>query len=256
MQYAGMTPNTRQPPRFSVLYGTVERALATSYEVPEAVRKAGFRSMLSNLQKLGVLGEAARVGRGAPLDYTPTEFHRFIVAIELCELGVPPATTVALIDGYWPKFKLICDRAERNNPAIHGGAPIDPSEDIVIYLGGVSLRTGSLKGARSPSIPNINHCKLGELPWHMVQWIGDTTELPPRALVVNLSARLRSFHAALAEAHTVELRAERAKLEAELLAERAKLEAEHLAERAKLDAKIEAAKIEPGQRKRKRKRGP
>jgi hypothetical protein len=211
-------------------YGTVERALAASYGIPEAVRKTGFRGMLNNLQKLGALGEAARVGRGAPLVYTPTELHRFIVAIELCELGVPPATTVALIDGYWAKFESICNRAEKNNPAIHGGVPIDPNDDIVIYLGGVSLRTGSLKGARSPSIPNINHCKLRDLSGHMVQWIGDTTELPPRALVVNLSARLRSFHAALAEAHTVEL----------------------LAERAKLDAKIEAAKIEPGQGRRKR----
>ena len=70
--------------------------------------------MLNNLQKLGVLGEAARVGRGAPLAYTPVELHRLLVAIELCELGVPPATTVALIASYWEsKLKAICSDAER-----------------------------------------------------------------------------------------------------------------------------------------------
>jgi hypothetical protein len=196
-------------------YGVVERALATSYGIPEAAREAGFRSMLNNLQKLGVLGEAARVGRGAPLAYTPVELHRLLVAIELCELGVPPATTAALIANYWEsKLKAICSDAERNNPASRGGEPIDPGDDIVVYLGGVSLRTGSLKGARSPSIPNINRCKLRDLSHHMVQWMkmdpdDNSGDLPPRALVLNLSARLRAFHRGLAAAYMIELQAER-----------------------------------------------
>jgi hypothetical protein len=195
-------------------YGTVERALATSYGIPETTRETGFRSMLNNLQKLGVLGEAARVGRGAPLVYTPSELHRFVVAIELCELGVPPATTAALIAAYWEsKFAAICREAERNNPAARGGEPIDSGEDIVIYLGGVGLRTGSLKGAQSPNIPNINRCKLRDLSWHIVQWMRmnpneNPAELPPRALVVNLSARLRTFHAALLRPYMDQVRAE------------------------------------------------
>jgi hypothetical protein len=172
--------------------------------------------MLSNLQKLGVLGEAARVGRGAPLAYTPTELHRLVVGLELCELGLPPATAVALVGTYWDsKLKKICDEAERNNPAVHGGQPIDPGDDTIIYLGGVSLRTGSLKGARSPSIPNINTCKLRELPTHIVTWMemdpdDNPADLPPRALLLNLSARLRAFHRGLAAAHMIELQSERA----------------------------------------------
>jgi hypothetical protein len=199
-------------PQFS--YGVVERALATSYGIPEAAREAGFRSMLNNLQKLGVLGEAARVGRGSPLVYTPVELHRLIVAIELCELGVPPATVAALIANYWEsKLNTICLDAERNNAGVRGGKPIDPGDDVLVYLGGVSLRTGSLKGAWSPSIPNINRCKLRDLPLHMVQWMkmdpeDNPADLPPRALVVNLSARLRTFHAALLRPHMDELRAE------------------------------------------------
>jgi hypothetical protein len=202
-------------PKLQFPYRVVERALATSYGIPEAAREASFRSMLNNLQKLGVLGEAARVGRGAPLVYTPVELHRLVVAIELCELGVPPATTAALIANYWEShFKAICRDAERNNPAVRGGEPVDPGDDILLYLGGVSLRTGSLKGARSPSIPNINHCKLRELPTHIVEWMkmdpdNNPADLPPRSLALNLSARLRAFHRGLAAAHMIELRGER-----------------------------------------------
>src|SRR6266540_1340228 len=182
-------------PKLEFTYGTVERAVAWSHGVPETSRKAGFRSMLNNLQKLGVLGEAARVGRGAPLTYTATELHRLFLGLELCELGLPPATAVGLVATYWDsKFDKICHEAEKNNPAARGGQPIDPGDDTVIHLGGVALRTGSLKGARSPTIPNINSCKL--------------RELPPRALVLNFSARLRAFQRGLAAAHMIELRAE------------------------------------------------
>jgi hypothetical protein len=200
---------------YSMSYGTVERALAASHGISETVREAGFRSMLNNLQKLGALGEKARVGRGSPLVYTPGEVHRLIFTLELCELGVPPATAVGLVDSYWDsKLKTICSDAERNNPAARGGEPIDPGDDIVVHLGGVSLRTGSLKGARSPSIPNVNSCKLRDLPRHIGQWMGmdpdqNPADLPPRALVLNLSARLRSFHRGLAAANLVELGAER-----------------------------------------------
>jgi hypothetical protein len=203
-------------PELQFPYRVVERALATSYGIPEAARDSGFRSMLNNLQKLGVLGEAARVGRGAPLVYTPLELHRLVVAIELCELGVPPATTAALIANYWEShLNAICRDAERNNPAVRGGERIDPGDDVLLYLGGVSLRTGSLKGARSPTIPNINSCKLRDLKLHMVQWMtmdpdANATDLPPRALVVNLSARLRAFHAAFNRPYMDELRAEHA----------------------------------------------
>jgi hypothetical protein len=200
--------------RLTFSYWAIEQALATSYGIPEAARESGFRSMLSNLQKLGVLGEAARVGRGTPLTYTPDTLHRFVVALEFCELGVPPATTATLIGGYWDsKLKAICSAAERNNPAARGDVPIDPGDDIVIFLGGVGLRTSTLKGARSPAIPAINSCKLRDLPSSMQQWLtmrgpNDALGLAPRAWTVNLSARLRSVHDALSDAYAAELAAE------------------------------------------------
>jgi len=164
-------------------YGEVERALAATHGIRDAVRQTGFRSMLSNLQKLGALGAQARVGRGA----------------------------VGLVDRYWEsKLKAICRDAERNNPAIRGGQPPEPDDDIVVHLGGVSLRTGLLRGEQFPGVPNINRCKLSELPYYIEQWMRMTPDdpVPPRALVVNLSARLRGFHRALADAHMNELHAE------------------------------------------------
>ena len=157
-----------------------------------------------------------KVGRGAALKYGPTELHRLLLALEFCELGIPPATAVALVETYWEsKLKAICRDAERNNPAVRGGEPIDPADDIVVHLGGISLRTGLLRGERFPGVPNINRCRLRDLPRYIVQWMkmdpdDNPADLPPRALVVNLSARLRSFHRGLAAANLIELRAERA----------------------------------------------
>jgi hypothetical protein len=197
---------------FLLPYRAIERALAATHGIPEAAREAGFRSMLSNLQKLGALGEAARVGRGAPLEYTPDMTHRLVLTLELCELGVSPATAVALIAAHWePKLKGICTAAERNNPAVRADTPIDPGDDVIVHFGGVTLRTGSLKGARLPAIPNINHCLLRKLPDRIEQWMkmGQRGDLPPRALMLNLSARLRAFHDALSSTYMEELRGER-----------------------------------------------
>jgi hypothetical protein len=182
---------------FETSYGPIERALATTHGISDAVRQAGFRSMLSNLQKLGALGPQARVGRGATLKYGPTELHRLILTLEFCELGIPPATAVALVDTYWEaKLKKIIADAER---VVEREEP--RGNDVIIHLGGVGLRTGPLKGERFPGVPNINSCRLSELPKYVTQWMAMRPDdpVPPRALVVNLSARLRAFHAEFAK---------------------------------------------------------
>jgi hypothetical protein len=54
-------------------------------------------------------------------------------------------------------------------------------------------------------VPNVNSCPLSKLPDHMAMWMSmrpdDPSGLPPRALVTNLSMRLRAFHTALVAAH-------------------------------------------------------
>jgi hypothetical protein len=188
---------------FQSSYGAVEKTLAVAYGIPDSVRETGFRGWIGNLQKLGVLGEAARVGRGAALKYGPDELHRFVLAIELSELGLPPATAVALISAYWDtKFKAIFRAAEES--IVRDEAR---ENDIIIHLGGIALRSGAWLAPKSkfPGVPNINRCRLHELPKYMEIWmrIGDEpTGLRPRALVVNLSSRLRAFHTAFAASFT------------------------------------------------------
>jgi hypothetical protein len=197
-----LPPMTDRPP-LEFPYGTIERSLATAYGVEDAVRPAGFRGMVNNLQKHGVLGPKSRVGRGAPLTYTPNEFNRLIVAIELCELGVPPATAVSIVGDYWKTLKPIVHAAGRGI----GLVPEAPEgADIVLYLGGVGLRTGLLRGEQAPVVPVIDRCTLDELPAAMRKWMTTPNE---RGLVVNISARLRTFHAALSHASDEQWHCER-----------------------------------------------
>jgi hypothetical protein len=195
-----MPRNTVEPaamvklPELKFPYGVVERALAVAYQIPDAVRPAGFRSMLANLQKMGSLGLQARVGRGAALTYTPVEMHRLVLALEFSEFGLPPATVVGLLDTYWDSTLW---------PIIYAAArpigllPEEPEgKDTVLFLGGGGLRTDSLRGEKGPVVPIIDRCSLDELPDAMRRWM--TTTPNARGLIMNLSARLRAFHSALA----------------------------------------------------------
>lgn len=183
------------PLKFS--YGVVEKALAVAYGISAEQRRGGFRSFIGHLQKLGTLGAQARVGRGVALNYTPIEMHRLLLAVELAELGVSPATTVAILNRHWePTLQGIIDSAHdqilRDEP---GGA------DVILCLVGVGFRTGSLRGEALPGAPNIEQCSLDELPAKMTRWMAAAPNDPPRALVVNFSARLRVFHSALNAAY-------------------------------------------------------
>jgi hypothetical protein len=198
---------------FEIPYGLVERACAGAFRIPEAARETSFRSAFANMQRLGVLGEKARTGRGAPLLYGPDEIHRVIFAWELNEVGVAPATVVNIITAFWePKLKAIFAMAERTVERNE-----DPENDVIVYAGGVSLRTGAWsepQDARFPGVPNINRCRLHELPTHMDQWMrmeGEDEPLP-RGIVFNLSSRLRAFHRALARANLAAIRAERSEI--------------------------------------------
>jgi hypothetical protein len=182
-------------PKLEFPYGTVERALAAAYSIPESARKTTFRSWLGSLQKLGVLGEDARVGRGSPLQYRPDHLHRLIFAMEMSELGASRAIIIGMIRDYWTrKIEPAFAKAEvsimRNDPGL---------ADVVLYLIGSRFRSGSLSGA--DPVPNINCTTMAELPNVLALGLKDAgpdSPAAPRVLAVNLSARLRMFHDALA----------------------------------------------------------
>jgi hypothetical protein len=82
-------------------------------------------------------------------------------------------------------------------------------DDVILHMGGVHL----MGDGWSDAVPNVNSCTLSELSNNMLLWMSikpdDPSRLPPRAIVTNLSMRLRAFHIALGPAYMDELRAER-----------------------------------------------
>jgi hypothetical protein len=135
-------------------------------------------------------------GRGIALRYGPDQFHRLVFACELLEFGIAPSVVLELVEARWERrLRAIFRDAEA--AVSHDPGPAD----VILHMGGVSLMGNAL----TDTVPNINACFLHRLADHMAMWMkirpDDPAGLPPRALVVNLSMRLRTFHAALVAEH-------------------------------------------------------
>jgi hypothetical protein len=188
-------------------FGTVEAALVQTYRIP-AKAVGAFRSRLGALQKQGLFGARNMPGKGVALRYGPDQFHRLIFVCELFEFGIAPAVVLRLVKSLWEsRLQKIFRAAEDAVMKCQGAAGPD---DIIMHVGGASL----LVDGFSDAVPNVNSCTLSELSNNMLMWMvikpDDPSRLPPRALVTNLSMRLRAFHTALGVSYMDELRAERA----------------------------------------------
>jgi hypothetical protein len=177
-----------------------------SYRIP-AKAVGAFRSRLGALQKAGLFGAKNRPGKGVALRYGPDQFHRLIFVCELFEFGIAPSVVLSLVQSLWERrLRKIFSDAE---DAVVGHEDAGP-DDVILHMGGVHLMVDGF----SDVVPNINSCLLSELPNNMAMWMSvkhdDPNGLPPRALVTNLSMRLRAFHTALSASYMDELRAERA----------------------------------------------
>jgi hypothetical protein len=185
---------------FEVGYGAVEAALVEAYRIPDKARGA-FRGRLTALQKAGFLGRKNMPGKGIALRYAPDQFHRMVFACELFEFGVSPSVVLSLVERLWERRlrKIFSDAedAARREPG---------PNDVILHLGGARLMVDGW----SDAVPNVNACPLHRLPDHVAMWMAMAPEdrLPPRALVTNLSMRLRAFHSALARSYMDELRDE------------------------------------------------
>jgi hypothetical protein len=191
----------RDPPG----YGAVEAALAQCYRIPNKALGA-FRARLGALQKQGLFGTKNMPGKGVKLGYQPDMLHRLILACELFEFGISPSVVLSLVQSLWERrLRKIFKDAE--DAAMRDPGP----NDVVLHMGGVHLMVDAFSNA----VPNVNSCPLHKLADHMMVWVSirpdDPTGLPPRALVTNLSMRLRLFHGILAASYMDELRAEQAK---------------------------------------------
>jgi hypothetical protein len=194
---AGLAQMAKQQSRAVFTYSTVERALVATYKVPRKAQ-AAFRGKLGHLQRQGLLGARHQPGKGRALAYTADLMHRLVFACEALEFGLSRATVVALVRAHWERrLRKIFQDAERAATIDPGPNGDNTGSDIILHMGGVSLLLDA--------VPNINSSPLHRLPDHMAAWMrmlpDDPAGLPPRALIVNLSMRLRAFHGFLADAH-------------------------------------------------------
>ena len=188
---------------FETSYRHVEAALVQTYGVP-ATAIPTFRSRLGNLQKQGLLGRDNMPGRGQALVYGPDQIHRLIFACEMSEVGIGPATILELVELLW-KTKLVPVFKKAEDVAFAHDT-VTP-RDIILTVGGPRLMTGEWTG---DSMLNVDSRTLADLPKHMDVWMKGGERLPARALIVNLSSRLRQFHAAFADTHFPEIAREKA----------------------------------------------
>jgi hypothetical protein len=173
---------------FEAPYSRVEAALVRAYGVHKADLPR-FRARIAFLQKGGLLG--VRPGKGKALNYTPDLLHRLVFAMELSEVGVTPAATLITVADLWEKsIRKHFDDAEKTIKAPPG------PRDIVLAMSGVSLMVGGWTST-AKAIPNVNGFALHRLADKMDLALR-YTDPAPRAVVINLSQRLRDFHAALA----------------------------------------------------------
>jgi hypothetical protein len=178
-------------------FGTVEAALVQTYRIPAKAAKA-FRSRLGALQKRGLFGARNMPGKGVALGYGPDQFHRLVFACEMLEFGVAPSVVLSLVESLWERrLRKIFSTAEDAVVRHEDAGP----DDVILHMGGVHLMVDGF----SDAVPNVNSCLLSELPGNVAMWMSmrpdDPSGLPPRALITNLSMRLRAFHTALAAAH-------------------------------------------------------
>ena len=192
--------------KFDCGLAATEAALVQTYRIP-AMAVGAFRSRLGALQKAGLFGKN-RPGKGVALRYGPDQFHRLVFVCELFEFGIAPSVVLGLVKSLWePRLQKIFRDAEDAVMKCQDAAGPD---DVILHMGGARLMVDGFLDA----VPNVNSCTLSELSNNMSMWMSikpdDPSRLPPRALVTNLSMRLRAFHTALGPAYMNELRAERA----------------------------------------------
>jgi hypothetical protein len=180
------------PGGFTTSYATVVAALVRMHEIPpEGV--LAWRARFGGFQRDGLFGPENQPGKGRRLNYaTPDVFHRAVLAFELTQAGIAPRTIVRLVKDYWEsKLRAIFSKAE--DALIHP-APRN-SNDVALVMTGIAL-------AAETAVPNINYVTVDKIAQRLDLALRDT---PARILVINLSAQLRAFHDALADAYKQEI---------------------------------------------------
>ena len=65
------------------------------------MQPGGFRARLKNFRKLGI--PETNPGKGARVEYSPSDLFQLMVALELSEFGLDPALIVAIVRRNWTR---------------------------------------------------------------------------------------------------------------------------------------------------------
>jgi hypothetical protein len=169
---------------FTVSFATVEKALLKMHDV-EPQHEEAWRSRINFLRREGVLGE--RPGSGRRIGYhTTVHLPKLLLALELAQAAVAPQVALSLIATSWDnRLHPIFENA--NKTLDRGG-----SADVLLLLAGITQMI-----ERDGAIPVIATTTADRLD--VLQTLLSDKAVPGRALVINITARLRRFHAELVE---------------------------------------------------------
>jgi hypothetical protein len=173
----------RESTGFTVSFATVEKALLKMHDVKPQHEEA-WRSRINFLRREGVLGE--RPGSGRRIGYhTITNFLKLLLALELAQAAVAPRVALSLIATSWDD-RLHGVFQQANEALVRG------TSDVVLLLAGITQMV-----QRDGAIPVIEATTADKLD--VLRTMLNDKLVPSRALVINLTARLRRFHDALVE---------------------------------------------------------
>ena len=192
---------THESTDFTVSFATVEKALLRMHAVKPQHEDA-WRSRINFLRREGVLGE--RPGSGRRIGYhTADQLPKLLLALELAQAAVAPQVALSLIATSWDnRLHPIFENA--NKTLDRGG-----SADVLLLLAGITQMV-----ERDGAIPVIATTTADRLD--VLQTLLSDKAVPGRALVINITARLRRFHAELIkiypqpEDHALDRRREKA----------------------------------------------
>jgi hypothetical protein len=196
-----MAAHEPKPTGFTVSFATVEKALLRTHEV-EPQHEEAWRSRINFLRREGLLGE--RPGSGRRIGYhTAAQLPKLLLALELAQTAVAPQVALSLIATSWDhRLSRFFRQAEE--------ARDRGTSDVLLLLAGITAMV-----ERDGAIPVIAATTADRLD--VLRMALDDTSVPGRALVINLTARLRRFHEALIEFypqpedHALDRRREKAK---------------------------------------------
>ena len=178
-----MAAHEPKPTGFTVSFATVEKALLRMHEV-EPQHEEAWRSRINFLRREGLLGE--RPGSGRRIGYhTAAQLPKLLLALEMAQAAVAPQVALSLIAKSWDdRLNRFFRQAEE--------ARDRGTSDVLLLLAGITAMV-----ERDGAIPVIAATTADKLD--VLRMALDDDSVPGRALVVNLTARLRRFHKALSE---------------------------------------------------------